>query len=97
MSEKNNPSAILAGVTLFLFIISFGLFFLDRPYWYFGIITFVIAIMIVIVKAIWRIAGWADDVVQKATSKDPKIDVTYKIDLDDNNVTEKQEKKENEK
>jgi len=80
MTEKTNQT--LALVVISFFIIGGVLFTFDQPYWYFSIFFFTIGILIMIVKTIWSIAGWADDTLQNAFDKNPKIEVSYKIDPD---------------
>lgn len=80
MTEKTNQT--LALVVISFFVIGGVLFTLDQPYWYLSIFFFTIGILIIIVKTMWRIAGWADDTLQGAFDKDPKIEVSFKIDPD---------------
>ena len=80
MTEKTNQT--LALVTISFFVIGGVLFTFDQPYWYLSIFFFTIGILIIIVKTMWRIAGWADDQLANAFDKNPKIVVSYKIDSD---------------
>jgi len=63
MSEKTNQT--LALVVISFFVIGGVLFTFDQPYWYFSIFFFTIGILIMIVKAIWNISGWADKQTQR--------------------------------
>ena len=63
MTEKTNQT--LALVTISFFVIGGVLFTLDQPYWYLSIFFFTIGILIMIVKAIWSIAGWGDKQYQR--------------------------------
>jgi len=58
-------NAVLFLITILLFITGGILFILDRPYWYYSIPVFTIAILIPLVAWMWGIAGWADDVTKK--------------------------------
>ena len=80
MTEKTNQT--LALVTISFFVIGGVLFTLDQPYWYLSIFFITIGILIMIVKTMWSIAGWADEKVQGAFDKNPKIEVSYKINPD---------------
>jgi len=59
MTEKTNQT--LALVVISFFVIGGVLFTLDQPYWYLSIFFFTIGILIMIVKTMWGIAGWADE------------------------------------
>ena len=91
MTEKANP--FLALFTIFLFIISIVLFTLDQPYWYFGIFTFTIVILIIIIKAMWSIAGWGDKQYQRYFGDQSNVEFSYKTNSENSN----NESKENDK
>jgi len=78
MATRN---VVLFRITIGFFITGGILFILDRPYWYYSIPVFTVAILIPLVAWMWSIAGWADDTMNRWTGKnldpnnDPKEEV----------------------
>ncbi len=66
MTKRN---VILFRITIGFFIMGGILFILDRPYWYYSIPVFTIAILIPLVLWMWKISGWADDALHSLTKK----------------------------
>ena len=66
---KRNANLFL--ITIGFFITGGILFSLDRPYWYYSIPVFTVAILIPLVLWMWSIAGWADDTLHSWTKKNP--------------------------
>jgi len=80
MNGNNSTMSVRAFITIILFIASGILFFMDRPYWYFGILTLTVAILIPLISAMWKIAGWGANKVEEFTHKDTRIEFSFDDD-----------------
>ncbi len=89
MNNELNGNQILAISVLILMVITGILFSMDNPYWYYSIITFTIAILIIIIKAMWSIAGKADEVLTRWTD----VNLAPKDKDTDNKTKSKNNKK----
>jgi len=56
-----NGNQILTILVLSLFILSVVFFSIENPYWYISILTFTIAILICMIKAMWGFSGWINE------------------------------------
>jgi len=56
-----NGNHILTISVFSLFILTAVFFHMENPYWYVSILTFILAICIILFKAMWKTAGWLDD------------------------------------
>lgn len=88
MTVRQRANPILATITLFLFLGGIMLAFALNQL-LIGIGMFVIALVIVLIKVTWGIAGWADDTLHQWTDKnlapDDGVDVTFRIEEEEKN------------
>lgn len=77
MSQTNR---ILALVVIVLFVIGTILFTMERPQWYYSIPLFMIAILIILLKIIWSISGWANNVFERYLGSEDRFEITFKDD-----------------
>jgi len=63
-------SKILSIVIISLFVLTVVLFSMESPYWYTSILTFSLVILIILIKIMWGVAGWATDKVHEIIDKE---------------------------
>ena len=63
-------SNILPIVIISLLVLSVVFFSMESPYWYASILTFSLVILIILIKIMWGVAGWATDKVHEFIDKE---------------------------
>ena len=67
-------------ISLIFLVISGVLFFLESPYNLLSILTFLAAIIIPMIKAMWEVSGWASNQFNNLSSEE-KYELNFKLDL----------------
>ena len=71
---------IFSFAVFFLFVIGAILITFERPTWYYSIPLFMIVILIILLKIIWNISGWANNVFERYLGSEDKFEITFKDD-----------------